>query len=71
MSELTFDERIDTVESLLVKNYNDSLKLRTDPELDAVREDIFNKLTDLENRVTAVKNNLEMVSKIINTANGN
>lgn len=70
MSELTFDERMDTLESTIVAIYNKSLKLRTFDELDAVREEVFGKITDLENRIAAIKNNLEMVKDITNTTNG-
>lgn len=70
MPELTFDERMDTLESAIVSVYNGSLKLRTFEELDAVREEIFDKITDLENRIAAIKNNLAMVEDIIDTTNG-
>ncbi len=70
MSEIDFDERIETIESLAVKVANDASKLRTDDELAAVRALIFDGIDDLENRIAALKNNLEMVSRIISSANG-
>jgi hypothetical protein len=71
MSELAFDERMNTLESLIVKIYNNAGELRTQDELEAVRKLIFDDgITNLENRLIAIKNNLEMVRKIIDTANG-
>ena len=71
MSELTFDERMDRMEALTVKVYNDTIKLRTEKELDAVVDEIFDVLDDLENRLKALSNNLDIVEKTITTANGN
>jgi len=71
MSEITFDERMTNIETLVVKIFNDFRKLRTEDELDAVVEQVFDELNDLENRIAALRNNLEMVKKIIPTANGN
>jgi archaellum component FlaC len=70
MSEITFDERIERIESLFVKVYNDASKLRTEKELDAAVDQVFNELDDLENRITALENNLNMVEKTISTTNG-
>jgi len=70
MSELTFDERMDRIEALTVKVFNNASQLRNDKELDAVTDQVFNELNDLENRLIALRNNLEMVKKTIATANG-
>lgn len=71
MPELTFDERMDTLESSIVRVYNDSLKIRTFNELDAARAEIFDAITDLENRITALVNNSAMIKDVITAANRN
>ena len=70
MSELTFDERMDRIESLAVKISNDFGKIRTEDELDAVVDQVFDELDDLENRLKALETNLDMVNATISTANG-
>jgi len=71
MSELTFDERMDRIDSLTVKVFNEAIKLRTEDELDEVIDLVFDELNDLENRITALKNNLNIVKKTIDPTNGN
>ena len=70
MSELTPIERMDRVEALLIKTKVEANKLRSEPELDAVVDNIFDELQDLENRVTTLENNLEMVEMTISTTAG-
>ena len=71
MSEINFEERIETLEALIVKVTNEVNKLRTQDELGAVREQIFDTgITDLRNRIAAIRNNLAMVMKIIEETNG-
>lgn len=70
MAELTPTERMDRVEVLLAKMKVDANKLRTEDELDAVVDTIFGELQDLENRITALENNLDIVETTISTTNG-
>jgi len=68
---LSFDERMDNIESLTVKVYNDFNSLANDDEIDAVVMQIFDQGTQiLESRIEAIANNLDIVEHIISTATG-
>ena len=68
---LSFDDRADNIEALMVQVYNDTMKLATDDELDAVVTQIFNNgIEVLRARIEAVKNNLDIVERIISAATG-
>ena len=67
---LTLEERLDNIESMLVQLVNDSKNLATDDELDAVVTQIFDTIDSLEDRVSALKNNLAIVKEILAAATG-
>lgn len=68
---LSFDDRADNIEALMVQVYNDTMKLATDDELDAVVTQIFDQgIEILQCRIEAVKNNLDIVERIISAATG-
>ena len=70
MAELTPTERMDRIEALITKLEFDVTKLRTEDELDVVVTDVFDDLQALENRITALENNLDMVEKTVSQDNG-
>jgi hypothetical protein len=68
---LSFDERISNVEALIVQTYNDYIQLATDDEISAVTTQIFSEgIEILESRIEAIKNNLDIVERIISKATG-
>ena len=70
MAELTPTERMDRIQALLIKTEIEAKKLRSEDELDAVADNVFGELQDLENRIAALENNLDIVEMTISTANG-
>lgn len=69
---LTFSQRMDAIESLIVKVNNDINNLASFEERAAVVDEIFNvTLKDQENRIKAIENILDMVERTISTTNGN
>ena len=70
MAELTLSERIERIKALIIKATIEVNQLRSEDELDAVVSNVFDELQDLENRVIALENNLDMVEMTISTANG-
>jgi uncharacterized small protein (DUF1192 family) len=67
---LTFDERIENIEKGLVNINQTYLGLATFDELDAVIALVFDEIDDLQNRIVAVKNNIDIIEEIISTATG-
>ena len=70
MAELTPIERMTRIRALLVKTKIEVHKLRNEDELDAVVNNISEKLQNLGNRITILENNLDLVEMTISTANG-
>ena len=70
MSELTPTERMNNVEALLSRTTQRVHQLRTFDELDAVVEEVFGEIQDLEDRITSLENNLGMIESILPTTNG-
>ena len=56
---------MDVAEALAVKIYNGTSQLPTHAERRAVREEIFDEVRELENRIDAVENSMDEVSEII------
>jgi len=70
MAEITLQERMDRIKALLIKTTNQVHKLRSEDELDTVVDIIFGELEDLENRIVALENNLDMVEMTISSTDG-
>lgn len=64
---LTFNERMNNIEALTVRTYNLAQDLATFDEADTVVTQIFDNIEDLEERITALKNNINMIEKILST----
>jgi hypothetical protein len=65
---LTFAERMNNIEALVVRIYNLAQDLATFDEADAVVTQIFDDIEGLEDRITALKNNINMIERILSTA---
>ena len=70
MAELTPQERMDRIRALLSRMTEETNKLRTFDELDAVVQEIFGEIQDLENRIVALENNLDIVEDTVSLPNG-
>ena len=71
MTELTFDQRMDVLESLLANMVTTMNNLSTSEERQEVVDIIFRSIEDLEDRIVALKNTLNMIEAITSNTNGN
>lgn len=62
---LTPSERIQNLEAAVVKLKHDADELATFDELDAVVRELFDEQYELTDRITALRNNIDIVREII------
>lgn len=62
---LTIEERLNNIEAIITQLVNDSKKLATDYEIDAVAIQIFDTIDGLKERVSVLRNNIAIVKDII------
>ena len=62
---LTLEERLDNIDAGVVSIYHQLDELATFDELDAVVQQIFNDIEDLENRINAIRYNLDIVESTL------
>ena len=68
---LTFDERMDNLESLLsiiAFKYNN--EVATSDELDAAVTEIWDRVDSIKHRTKIIENTLNTIREILSTANG-
>lgn len=65
---LDLEERLDNVEAGMVRIYHQQKELATFDELDAVVQQVFDEIKDLENRIIAIRNNMAIVEDTLSAA---
>ena len=62
---LTLEERLDNIDAGVVSIYHQLDEVATFDELDAVVQQIFDDIEDLENRINAIRYNLDIVESTL------
>jgi hypothetical protein len=70
VTEITPTNRMNEIETLINIVDNNVNELPTFDDLDTVVSQIFDDLTDIENRIKAIENILDMIERIISPTDG-